>query len=214
MFKKYEPNKAGKDFVVGDIHGCFSDLEERLTEIGFDKYKDRLFSVGDLTDRGPESPKALEYIKKDWFIPVMGNHERMVQQVYEEGEPRYWHYGNGGKWVGGISSSWMEEYLEEIKKLPLVIQVGDFGILHSICPTNSWDDLITNLKKYKDLILWERDRSVINREVEGVHCIFAGHTIHDEVTAWGNVIDIDTGAFLEHWEGYDGKLTIVEMKHE
>jgi hypothetical protein len=30
MFKRYEKNELGRDFVVGDIHGCFTLLEKHL----------------------------------------------------------------------------------------------------------------------------------------------------------------------------------------
>lgn len=39
----------------GDIRGCFNRLQAGLELLGFDPDKDRLFSVGDLVDWGPES---------------------------------------------------------------------------------------------------------------------------------------------------------------
>lgn len=53
--KIFEINEVGKDFIVGDIHGCLDQLKFQLSVTGFDKSKDRLFSVGDLIDRGPDS---------------------------------------------------------------------------------------------------------------------------------------------------------------
>ena len=46
------PNRTGRDFVVGDVHGCFRTLEQALGQVGFDRERDRLFSVGDLVNRG------------------------------------------------------------------------------------------------------------------------------------------------------------------
>ena len=60
-------NEDGRDFVVGDIHGMFQHLTELLEQIEFDEGSDRLFSVGDLVDRGPESHRALEWLDKPWF---------------------------------------------------------------------------------------------------------------------------------------------------
>ena len=59
---RFARNERGRDFAVGDIHGCFSDLARGLKAIGFDEKADRLFSVGDLVDRGPESTHALEWL--------------------------------------------------------------------------------------------------------------------------------------------------------
>lgn len=78
---KYEKNLIGKDYVVGDIHGSFSALEKLLFKIGFDKKKDRLFSVGDLVDRGNESYKSLEYLSYPWFYAISGNHEQIIIKV-------------------------------------------------------------------------------------------------------------------------------------
>ena len=52
---RFAQNIAGRDFAVGDIHGCFTELQRGLDAIGFNPNTDRLFSVGDLVDRGPES---------------------------------------------------------------------------------------------------------------------------------------------------------------
>ena len=46
---------AGRDFVVGDVHGCFRTVENALRRVGFDPGCDRLFSVGGLVNRGPNS---------------------------------------------------------------------------------------------------------------------------------------------------------------
>lgn len=58
----FQENKVGTDYVVGDIHGCFTKLAEALDEVGFNFTKDRLFSTGDLVDRGPESEECLEWL--------------------------------------------------------------------------------------------------------------------------------------------------------
>ena len=50
---------SGRDLVVGDVHGEFSTLEHALEALDFQPGKDRLFSVGDLIDRGPRSGDAL-----------------------------------------------------------------------------------------------------------------------------------------------------------
>jgi serine/threonine protein phosphatase 1 len=60
MIKKFELNEKGRDFVVGDIHGCFDLLSNNLKEIGFDESVDRLFSVGDLVDRGKQSEDCIK----------------------------------------------------------------------------------------------------------------------------------------------------------
>lgn len=60
MIKHFEKNTKGKDYVVGDIHGCFSLLESRLKEINFDEKVDRLFSVGESGTRKRDSGRWTE----------------------------------------------------------------------------------------------------------------------------------------------------------
>ena len=77
-FKFFNRNQRGRDFVVGDIHGHFSALEMLLLQVNFDPEHDRVFSVGDMIDRGPESWRVIEFLNHPWFHSIMGNHEQML----------------------------------------------------------------------------------------------------------------------------------------
>lgn len=68
MIKRFSKNLSGNDYVEGDIHGRFDELMSRLKRINFDIHKDRLFSVGDLIDRGSQNEQTVELISKDWFF--------------------------------------------------------------------------------------------------------------------------------------------------
>ena len=81
-FRKLPANTHGKDYVVGDLHGCYPLLVRLLNAVNFDKSKDRLFSVGDLIDRGPESLRCLELLQEPWFFAVQGNHELMMLNFF------------------------------------------------------------------------------------------------------------------------------------
>ena len=62
ILQHFARNTHGRDFVVGDIHGCFDLLQQALDEAAFNPDRDRLFSVGDLIDRGPQSPQVLLWL--------------------------------------------------------------------------------------------------------------------------------------------------------
>ena len=68
-------NAAGRDFVAGDVHGCFRTLERALAALAFDASRDRLFGVGDLVERGPHSAEALDWIQRRFTAVALGNHE-------------------------------------------------------------------------------------------------------------------------------------------
>jgi len=69
-FQLVGANVQGRDLAVGDIHGHFDRLQQSLDAVGFNKEKDRLFSVGDLVDRGPFSRAALHWLEQPWFYAV------------------------------------------------------------------------------------------------------------------------------------------------
>ena len=76
--KRLPRNTAGRDFVVGDLHGHRHLLEAALQRLDFDPSCDRVLSVGDLVDRGPDSLGTLSLIREPWFHAVLGNHELML----------------------------------------------------------------------------------------------------------------------------------------
>ena len=53
-------NERGRDPAVGDVHGHFATLRHALAELEVDE-PDRVFSLGDLVDRGPDSFDAKDY---------------------------------------------------------------------------------------------------------------------------------------------------------
>jgi len=81
LIRRFARNPLGRDLAVGDIHGYFSQLEQALDQAGFDPVRDRLFSVGDLTDRGPDCPQALEWLARPWFHPVCGTCLRQSRRL-------------------------------------------------------------------------------------------------------------------------------------
>jgi serine/threonine protein phosphatase 1 len=160
---KLEPNARGTDFVCGDIHSQWDKLKNQLESINFDKERDRLFCVGDLIDRGSDGFRVLDFIKKDWFFSVMGNHEDLILSIlslpesYVETLIRLG-LMNGSEWllfdekIKNILHSYttnnpginfeqlmsdfpkIREIYYEFSQLPFVIEIGDVGIIHAEVP--------------------------------------------------------------------------------
>ncbi len=65
------------DYAIGDLQGCYEPLQRLLELIDFDEKVDRLWLVGDLVNRGPESLAVLRFIHSLPILPVitLGNHD-------------------------------------------------------------------------------------------------------------------------------------------
>jgi len=158
-------NRTGRDFVLGDLHGTTDLLRALMVHVAFDPDKDRLFSVGDLVDRGEDSPGGLALLLEPWFHAVLGNHEDMMmdyllprsEQKYPmesgNGLPDHAFLFNGGEtWFGDYRMS--GEVKDRLESLPLLMVVGEgaerFHVVHA--------DLVRNLMDpvgQTDSLPWE-----------------------------------------------------------
>ncbi len=68
-------------FVLGDVHGQFEALERLLGRLDIDLGRDRLWLVGDLVNRGPQSLEVLRWARQltarapEHVAVVLGNHD-------------------------------------------------------------------------------------------------------------------------------------------
>lgn len=219
-FARFERNTTGRDFVVGDIHGCFTRLEEMLFQIGFDWMNDRLFSVGDLVDRGPESPDAIHWVSKHNFFAVKGNHEMMLKQALDAPSTRGVHVSNGAKWFYELDGDRQFSHSNVLSGLPFAIEIdtprGKVGLVHAECPLNDWNAFLEQLPTdghLQDMALWARVRvrGLNPVKIKNVELVISGHTPLKEVKLVENSMFIDTGAVFSTKGGF---FTVVDITND
>lgn len=140
-------NTKGDDFIIGDTHGHCPSLKKVVEQL---KENDRLFIVGDLFDRGPDSVGIYDLIMQlnagrdaanQKVYVIRGNHETSLIKFYDaylkkdEDSAEYEHRLDflkklGGQWAADIIESGTQadkdklgEIVSYLKSLPYIMHV-------------------------------------------------------------------------------------------
>ncbi len=225
-------NTQGRDLIVGDIHGCFSRLLAALKAVDFrPEHGDRLFSVGDLVDRGPESKDVLVWLAQPFFRAVRGNHEQLAISWAGGLLSARDYAGCGGGWNVRTSLDEQQRLSVAFQGLPIAMELetagGLVGIVHADCPFADWGQFVRSLEdatltpqmrdRLIDEALWSRERieRMGRAQVDGARAVVVGHTPVQRMTSLGNVLYIDTGGWLPvHQEGHFTLLNADTLQPE
>src|SRR5713101_299953 len=116
-------------YVVGDIQGCHAEFRQLLELIAFDPAHDRLWLVGDLVNRGPESLAVLRTVKEfgDAAVTVLGNHDLHLLTV-AAGHRRAHPHDTLAAILGAPDR---DELLAWLRTRPLVVREGEWLLVHA-----------------------------------------------------------------------------------
>lgn len=125
-------------YAIGDIQGCFDDLQRLLERLDFDPGRDRLWLVGDLVNRGPKSLETLRFIKAlgERAVAVLGNHDLHLLATWRKckGQKR------GDTIAEVLAAPDADEILHWLRRRPLLHHDATLGysMVHAGLPPQ-WD---------------------------------------------------------------------------
>lgn len=198
--------------IIGDIHGCIHTLRSLVKKITQKYPSIRMYSVGDLVDRGNFAYEVLEFIQSEKIKFTPGNHDYMMYYfikypTHEIG--RSWPHNGFETTLTSYNQHFdkLNEHLDFIIKQPLFYDLDDCFISHAGISKNLKNQLpIEIMNDHERLntvlqsnlnnesgILWTRDHLLNLGKLQIV-----GHSIKKEVTRneKTNAVYIDTGVYL------------------
>ena len=189
--------------MVGDVHGCFETLAFALETLDFDEARDRLFGVGDLVARGPNSVAAVDWLEHRFVAVALGNHDRAARDWFAAKL-------RGSRerpfdWIREIGPAEYRRWHEVMRGMPLAITIdteyGSVGVVHAETPHPVWAQAIALLEHGEasdvDVALLgfaAPHRPLMRQPVEGLRVLVSGHFVVNAVTVSQNRYNIDTGA--------------------
>ena len=148
--------------IVGDVHGEICALNSLLTHLGYDSEGDhpqgrRLVFVGDLTDRGPDSPAVVKLVKdlidNGRAQCVLGNHELNILLDLTKHD-NHWFFGRDSPPGGPSPAVLLKTQAERsaiddfFRSLPVALEREDLRVVLAC-----WDDeMIAIVRKSGDVV--------------------------------------------------------------
>ncbi len=204
-----------KIFAIGDIHGCFNQLQKLIKNLAIDQQCDTLVFIGDYIDRGSSVKEVVDYViglRSDFknIVCLMGNHEQMLLNYLVGIDEKMYLYNGGTATLlsYGISCSSIPQtrkaaippsHLLFFQSLLPYYETKDYIFVHA--------GLIPGLSLGEQTVhdlLWVRQEFIYSEHDFGKLVIF-GHTPFRSPLIRPNKIGIDTGAVS------GGRLTCVEL---
>jgi bis(5'-nucleosyl)-tetraphosphatase (symmetrical) len=116
-------------YAIGDLQGCFDELQALLGRIGFNPAHDRLWFVGDLVNRGPKSLQVLRFVRElgDRAVAVLGNHDLHLITQYEGFEKKR----KDDTFDDVLGAPDAKELIDWLRARPMMHVEGNWAMVHA-----------------------------------------------------------------------------------
>jgi calcineurin-like phosphoesterase family protein len=205
-------------FVIPDVHGCVVTLKRLVTDLLGLTRSDRLYLLGDLIDRGPDSRGVLDFLldlrRHGYTVAaVRGNHEEMLlNSCHDRSSFRLWLL-NGGH--ATLDSFGVEDaceiplrYRQFLADLPDYLLLDEYVLVHACLDCRS-DEPFAD----RETMLWGRSCSVDLAKTGGRRLV-TGHTslrrAEVEASLKTSRITLDNGCVYRGAPGL-GSLAALEL---
>ena len=120
------------DYVVGDLQGCYDQLQQLLAKVDFNPDQDRLLAVGDLVNRGPQSLQTLRFCRElgESFATVLGNHDLHLIAI-ARGHRRPSQKDSLDELLAAPDC---QQLIDWLRQQPLARREGDYLLVHAGVP--------------------------------------------------------------------------------
>ena len=115
-------------YAIGDVQGCFDELEALLKRVGFSS-SDRLWFVGDLVNRGPKSLEVLRFVRDlgARAATVLGNHDLHLIAQFEGVE----HARKDDTFGDVLGAPEAGELVAWLRQQPMLHAEGEYAMVHA-----------------------------------------------------------------------------------
>jgi bis(5'-nucleosyl)-tetraphosphatase (symmetrical) len=147
-------------FAIGDLQGCFRTLQALLEAINFDRERDRLWFVGDLVNRGPDSLACLRFVRDlgGRAVTVLGNHDLHLLAAAEGLGKR----GKNDTLAQVLDADDAKELLHWLRQQKLIHVEQDYAMVHAgLLPEWSWADAQTLAREVEEKLAGPNYRGVL-----------------------------------------------------
>lgn len=213
-------------FFVGDIHGNFDNLQKAIKKNKI-KEDDCLIFLGDLINKGKESLKVLEFVKK-WKNKaiILGNHERVFIDyvIYKNTHSYNFLMAYGGTWIKDVKVEDLKKwgnYLENNSYYFLEFKIEDkvIGCCHASVPFDDWELMKDNFQDVHSSIIWDFSRfnyfeeTKKAKKIKNIDGVIFGHVPVPKIKKIRNTLYIDTGSyFIDYDKFIMGNITFLEIR--
>ncbi|BAZ83490.1 metallophosphoesterase family protein [Sphaerospermopsis kisseleviana CS-549] len=190
--------------IIGDVHGYYQGLMILLKEFA-PTSEDQVYFLGDLIDRGPQSAQVVDFVKKNNYPCLLGNHELMLLSVMSKDfnsnqTIQAWLYSGGQATITSYQSAQIpQDHLDWLANLPTYLDLGDVWLTHAgVDPRKSVSE------QTSQELCWIRDEfHSMELPYFSNKLIIVGHTITftlpgvapGQLAQGEGWLDIDTGAY-------------------